>query len=144
MDSSVASVHDADGVPSEVQNAVLKKSVFNKQLSIPVKGFDFDERTPVDLDHLMASMMTTGFQATNVALAINEINRMLSWRLSDRPILDSDPEDFKSDEYRRQAKCTIFLAYTSNIISSGLRETIKFLAKHNLVFRQQLLHTYRQ
>jgi len=38
MDSSVASVHDADGVPSEVQNAVLKKSVFNKQLSIPVKG----------------------------------------------------------------------------------------------------------
>jgi hypothetical protein len=25
-----------------------------------------------------------------------------------------------------------------------LRETIKFLAKHNLVFRQQLLHTYRQ
>lgn len=44
--------------------------------------FDFDERTPVDLDHIMASMMTTGFQATNVALAINEINRMvkLLWR----------------------------------------------------------------
>lgn len=44
MDSSVdrsASVHEGtafDGVPSEVQDAVLKKSVFNKQLSIPVKG----------------------------------------------------------------------------------------------------------
>lgn len=61
----------------------------------------------------------------------------------DRPILDSDPEDFKADEYRRQAKCTIFLAYTSNIISSGLRETIKFLVKNNLVYKQQLLHAHR-
>lgn len=44
MDSSIdrsASVHEGsafDGVPSEVQDAVLKKSIFNKQLSIPVKG----------------------------------------------------------------------------------------------------------
>jgi len=33
-------VHEStfDGVPSVVQDAVLKKSVFNKQLSIPIKG----------------------------------------------------------------------------------------------------------
>jgi deoxyhypusine synthase len=30
-------------------------------------------------------------------------------------------------------KCKIFLGYTSNMISSGLRETIKFLCKHKLV-----------
>lgn len=34
---------------------------------------------------------------------------------------------------RGKVKCTIFLSYTSNMISSGVRETIKFLAKHHLV-----------
>lgn len=31
------------------------------------------------------------------------------------------------------AKCTIFLAYTSNLMSSGLRETFLFLVKNKLV-----------
>ena len=30
-------------------------------------------------------------------------------------------------------KCIIFFAYTSNMISSGLRETIKFLAKNKMI-----------
>lgn len=30
-------------------------------------------------------------------------------------------------------KCTIFLGYTSNLVSSGIRETICFLVKHKLV-----------
>lgn len=29
--------------------------------------------------------------------------------------------------------CTIFLGFTSNMISSGVRETIKFLVKNNMV-----------
>ena len=33
----------------------------------------------------------------------------------------------------RITSCTIFLAYTSNMISSGLRETIRFVVQHNLV-----------
>ncbi|RYG68688.1 hypothetical protein EON64_04610 [archaeon] len=36
---------------------------------------DFDQKP--DLDSLMAAMLTTGFQATNVGLAIEEINRMV-------------------------------------------------------------------
>lgn len=32
-----------------------------------------------------------------------------------------------------ELKCTIFFAYTSNMISSGLREAFLFLVKHNLV-----------
>ena len=29
--------------------------------------------------------------------------------------------------------CTIFLGFTSNMISSGVRETIKYLLKNNMV-----------
>uniref|UniRef100_A0A8C6WTH3 Uncharacterized protein n=1 Tax=Neogobius melanostomus TaxID=47308 RepID=A0A8C6WTH3_9GOBI len=29
--------------------------------------------------------------------------------------------------------CTIFLSYTSNLISSGLRETIRYLVQHQMV-----------
>lgn len=29
--------------------------------------------------------------------------------------------------------CTIFLAYTSNLVSSGLRETLRFLVQHKMV-----------
>lgn len=81
----------------------------------------------------MDSMLSTGFQATNIGLAINEINRMLDWRLSDEPIKPTDQPDVLDPAFRAQQKCTIFLAYTSNMISSGIRETIKFLVKHNLV-----------
>eukprot|EP00428_Durinskia_dybowskii_P065421 CAMPEP_0170385968 /NCGR_PEP_ID=MMETSP0117_2-20130122/16787_1 /TAXON_ID=400756 /ORGANISM="Durinskia baltica, Strain CSIRO CS-38" /LENGTH=373 /DNA_ID=CAMNT_0010641765 /DNA_START=76 /DNA_END=1197 /DNA_ORIENTATION=+ len=118
-------------VPNTVQQAVLVKSEFSAENKKEVKGYSFDG--DVNLDSLAMSMMATGFQSTNVGLAMLEINRMLSWRLSDRPILETDPEEFKTPEYRNNAKCTIFLSYTSNIISSGLRETIKFLVKHKLV-----------
>jgi deoxyhypusine synthase len=30
-------------------------------------------------------------------------------------------------------RCKIFLAYTSNLVSSGLRETIRFLVQHRMV-----------
>ena len=32
--------------------------------------------------------------------------------------------------------CTIFLGFTSNMISSGIRETIKYLVKNNMVGKQ--------
>lgn len=34
-----------------------------------------------------------------------------------------------------QVKCTIFLGYTSNMISCGVREVIRFLVQHKLVRR---------
>lgn len=55
------------------------------------------------------------------------------------PKLKSRGEPFSSDDYeednfiRRQNGCTIFLGYTSNLISSGLRETLRFLVQHKLV-----------
>lgn len=45
-----------------------------------------------------------------------------------------DVDFYEDDEFiRRKSNCTIFLGYTSNIVSSGLRETIKFLVKHKMV-----------
>ena len=101
-----------------------------------VQGIDFDSGE-VSLDELIGSMLSTGFQATNVGKAIVEINRMLSWRLSDK-IGDylgrsGEPAEWQDPDIRKQIKATIFLSYTSNMISSGLRETIKFLVKNKLV-----------
>lgn len=39
-------------------------------------------------------------------------------------------EEFRSPESRRQVRCKVFLAYTSNLISAGTREVIRFLAEH--------------
>lgn len=36
-------------------------------------------------------------------------------------------------EKRRQTKCKIFLGYTSNLVSSGVREIIRFLVQHKMV-----------
>jgi deoxyhypusine synthase len=38
---------------------------------------DFNNEENVTLDGIMNAMLATGFQATNVALAIHEINRMV-------------------------------------------------------------------
>uniref|UniRef100_A0A8B9NVX2 Uncharacterized protein n=1 Tax=Apteryx owenii TaxID=8824 RepID=A0A8B9NVX2_APTOW len=34
---------------------------------------------------------------------------------------------------RATSGCTIFLGFTSNLISSGVRETIRYLVQHNMV-----------
>lgn len=34
---------------------------------------------------------------------------------------------------RPVTNCTIFLGYTSNLISSGIRDTLRYLVRHNMV-----------
>lgn len=131
------------GVPSGVSAAVLQPSAYEGDATGVIRGLGFEEEAAADgsgpmtvtvsIDSLARSMLTTGFQATNVALAIAEINRMLAWRLSDRAVLPDEEEAKKEMSYRQATKCTIFLSYTSNLISSGLRETIRFLVQHKLV-----------
>ncbi|KAG1755730.1 Deoxyhypusine synthase-domain-containing protein [Suillus lakei] len=58
---------------------------------------------------------------------------MRKWRLSDEPISVDESEDYLSPEIRAQTRCDIFLGYTSNLISSGLREIILYLVKHKHV-----------
>eukprot|EP01117_Protostelium_nocturnum_P006512 TRINITY_DN2347_c0_g1_i2.p1 TRINITY_DN2347_c0_g1~~TRINITY_DN2347_c0_g1_i2.p1 ORF type:complete len:298 (+),score=79.97 TRINITY_DN2347_c0_g1_i2:94-987(+) len=130
---------------STVREAVLTPSTHKEGESIKgveiskenqVCGFEWEESLKeelLDFDLLMKSYRTTGFQATSLGKSIEEINKMLNWRLSDEEILETDSEEEREMNYRREKKCTIFLGYTSNLVSSGLRETIKFLVKNKMV-----------
>lgn len=77
-------------------------------------------------------MIRCGFQATNFALAIEEVNRMLHQRSI--PLTKDQIDQIEEDEFiKRKSHCTIFLGYTSNMVSSGIREIIRFLVQHKLV-----------
>jgi len=58
---------------------------------------------------------------------------MIHWRLSDVPIAADESEDYKNMEKRNATKCKIFLGYTSNLISSGIRDIIRYLVQHKMV-----------
>jgi deoxyhypusine synthase len=59
--------------------------------------------------------------------------------LSDETLPPPDPdqqplskeEAEREEATRKSTKCTIFLGYTSNLVSSGLREIIRYLVQHN-------------
>lgn len=57
----------------------------------------------------------------------------LDWRLSDEPVDENTKDAHKDPEFRKGVKCKIFLGCTSNMISSGIRETIRFLIEHKMV-----------
>jgi len=48
-------------------------------------------------------------------------------------VTDDEDEELRDLEHRRQVRCKIFLGYTSNMISSGVREIIRFLCEHKMV-----------
>ena len=96
------------------------------------KGHNF-QTSPNSIDSIMSSMISTGFQATNVGKAVEEINRMRKWRLSDVPWKEGDDEALKDPTIRSNIRARIFFAYTSNQISCGQREVIKFLVQNNMV-----------
>jgi deoxyhypusine synthase len=55
------------------------------------------------------------------------------WRLSDDPIPPDESDEYLDPTVRAETRCKIFLGYTSNLISSGLREVILHLVKHKHV-----------
>lgn len=72
-------------------------------------------------------------QGSALARSIDIVNRMIRWRLKDDPIdPEADPETH-DPVYRASTRCKIFLGYTSNIVSSGLREVIRYLAEHRMI-----------
>jgi len=72
-----------------------------------IKGYDFNDG--VDYKKLIESFATTGFQATRLSRAIEIVRKMID------------------------DKATIYLGYTSNMISSGLREVIRYLVEHKKI-----------
>lgn len=119
--------------PSGTCEAVLKAS--NKAYCAgldKVRGYTFEDdagKPQLDYKQLLKSFINTGFQATHYGSAVHIINEMLEERRK-----SFEPDLKIEDEFiRPKTACTIFLAYTSNMISSGIREHIKFLVKHKLV-----------
>jgi deoxyhypusine synthase len=126
------------------------ESVMEIEAQLPntdkVRGYDFDKG--VNYEALFNSLRTTGFQATSFSQAVDEINKMIECKL--KPI---DPESERAttaaksfDDLKKRfvnghshfanlqnSNCTIFLGYTSNMISCGVRESIKFLVKNKMV-----------
>ncbi|KAJ1948045.1 hypothetical protein EC988_005332, partial [Linderina pennispora] len=118
-------------IPDVAANAVLVESAKMPADTKVIKGYDFENG--VDYNALLGSYLTTGFQASNFGRAVEIVNHMRAWRLSDDPVKPDDSEEDRDPKYRSSVKCKIFLGYTSNLVSSGIRETIKYLAKNKLV-----------
>lgn len=58
---------------------------------------------------------------------------MIKWRLSDEAIEADEKEEDKEPEFRANTRCTIFLGYTSNMASCGMREYIRYLCQHKMI-----------
>lgn len=107
--------------PSSVTDAVLQKSTPLPSDAQKVEDLDFNKLLstgrPITAEDLYLNTRHMGFQATSIGEAIRIINEMRSWR---------DPES-------PEDRTTIFLGYTSNMISSGLRGVFRWLVEHKHV-----------
>ncbi|KAL1957118.1 hypothetical protein VTO42DRAFT_6376 [Malbranchea cinnamomea] len=104
--------------PSSAAQAVLVASDPVPDDAQQVSGVDFNRYQDRDITvaEMVDAMGTMGFQASAVGDAVKIINEMRAWR---------DPETGEGT--------TIFLGYTSNLISSGLRDTLRYLVQHRHV-----------
>lgn len=121
-------------IPGLASDAVLKQSVEVPEDFVKVKGIDYSNDSAYNMKaaDLIASMRSMGFQASSLAQACDIIDKMRTWKGKHKDELDdhSRTGNFDKDGFQRT---TIFLGYTSNLISSGLRETIRFLVQHKMV-----------
>ena len=142
----------ASSAPGVATDAVMVKSEAMPAGSERVNGYDFN--LGVDHHALLQSYRISGFQATNFGLAVDQINAMvslyffsqfechivtlsLSCQIARResPVPEElGGDELETDEFiRRRNNCTIFLGYTSNMASCGVRESIRFLVQHKMV-----------
>ncbi|XP_075506384.1 deoxyhypusine synthase-like isoform X1 [Primulina tabacum] len=113
------------------REAAFKNSVSLDGASPRIEGYDFNNG--VDYHALLKSMSSTGFQASNLGDAIQIVNEMLDWRLSDESPAEDCSEEEKNLAFRESVKCKVFLGFTSNLISSGVRDIIRYLLQHRMV-----------
>ncbi|CAF0845588.1 unnamed protein product [Adineta steineri] len=79
----------------------------------PIIGYDFNQG--VKYETLFDSFLQQGFQATNLARAIDIVNLMIR------------------KKHEKETNCKIFLGYTSNMVSCGNREIIRYLVQQKKV-----------
>jgi deoxyhypusine synthase len=89
----------------DAKRSILKKSEDVEGLA--VRGYDFNDG--LDLKRLLDAYKSSAFQAHNLGKAIEIAKKM------------------------RKEGTRIFLGYTSNMVSSGNREVIRYLVQHRLV-----------
>ncbi len=89
---------------------IARKNLMRKSDEVSgaaVRGYDFNKG--VNWEKIIESFGNMGFQATNLSRAIEITNEMI------------------------KEKAFIFLGYTSNMVSSGLRDIFRWLVEHNKV-----------
>jgi len=89
----------------KAKKSILKRS--EEPEGLHIKGYNFNKN--LDMKEFIDSYKSTGFQASHLGKAIEIARKM------------------------RKDKVTIFLGYTSNMISSGVRESILHLVKNRMV-----------
>jgi deoxyhypusine synthase len=96
-----------------------------------IKGYDFNNG--INYEEMVKTYIHSGCQAAYVGESIKILNDMIRWRLSDVSKEEEKDERYMDDEVRKDTRCTIFLGYSSSMISSGMREIIRYLVEHKMV-----------
>ncbi|KAG4180910.1 hypothetical protein ERO13_A10G194500v2 [Gossypium hirsutum] len=120
-----------DKLINSVRSTVFKDSDSLEGTCTRIEGYDFNQG--VNYCRLLKSMLSTGFQASNFGEAIEIVNEMLDWRLSDEPIAEDSSEEEKDPTHRESVRSKVFLGFTSNLISSGVRDTVRYLTEHHML-----------
>ncbi|KAK0570936.1 hypothetical protein LWI29_008706 [Acer saccharum] len=116
---------------ASVHSTVFIESESLEGKSVKIEGYDFNQG--VNYSQLFKSMLSTGFQASNFGDAIQVVNQMLDWRLADETVEENCDGDERDPAYRESIRCKVFLGFTSNLISSGVRDTVRYLVEHHMV-----------
>ncbi|XP_040990711.1 deoxyhypusine synthase isoform X1 [Juglans microcarpa x Juglans regia] len=120
-----------DGFLAAVHSTVFKESENLEGACVKIEGYDFNQG--VNYSQLLRSMVSTGFQASNFGDAIDVVNQMLDWRLSDGIVTEDCSEEERDPIYRKSVRCKVFLGFTSNLISSGVRDVVRYVVEHHMV-----------
>lgn len=96
---------DTDKKEEIARDSILRKS--GKLEGEKIEGYDFNEG--VDYEKILDSFSKTGFQASHLGKAMEIVNEII------------------------ETNSKIYLGYTSNMISSGLREILRYLVENKKV-----------
>lgn len=98
------------GKSDKNKEKIARKNVLRSSeeaFGLKIQGYDFNKG--VDYEKILDNYESLGLQASNFHKSIEIINEMIS------------------------SKAFIYLGYTSNIVTSGLRDIIRYLAEHKRV-----------
>ena len=101
--------------------------------STTVEGRESKRENTFDFDELMKNYKNIGFQASNLGVAIDIVKEMIAER-NKFIIKDTTTTTTTAPiDEEKERGCKIFLGYTSNLVSSGLRDMLRFLTQTNQV-----------